>query len=69
VENDTTCCYAVQDKVWVHGPGAEPWEVYTVKADAPDATSIRPEGQANASGCECGTPVSSSGVPLTSSCR
>ena len=22
VENDTTCCYAVQDKVWVHGPGA-----------------------------------------------
>src|SRR5947199_7239181 len=36
VENDTTCCYAVQDKVWVHGPGAEPWEVYTVKADAPD---------------------------------
>jgi catechol 2,3-dioxygenase-like lactoylglutathione lyase family enzyme len=35
-ENDTTCCYALQDKVWVHGPGAEPWEVYTVKADALD---------------------------------
>ena len=34
VENDTTCCYALQDKVWVHGPGAEPWEVYAVKADA-----------------------------------
>ncbi|WP_171110476.1 MULTISPECIES: ArsI/CadI family heavy metal resistance metalloenzyme [unclassified Streptomyces] len=33
-ENDTTCCYAVQDKVWVHGPGREPWEVYVVKADA-----------------------------------
>jgi hypothetical protein len=33
-ENDTTCCYAVQDKVWVHGPGEEPWEVYTVKADS-----------------------------------
>ncbi|MFD4030687.1 ArsI/CadI family heavy metal resistance metalloenzyme [Streptomyces sp. NPDC058637] len=33
-ENDTTCCYAVQDKVWVHGPGHEPWEVYVVKADA-----------------------------------
>jgi catechol 2,3-dioxygenase-like lactoylglutathione lyase family enzyme len=32
--NDTTCCYAVQDKVWVHGPGKEPWEVYTVKADS-----------------------------------
>ncbi|MFF1721683.1 ArsI/CadI family heavy metal resistance metalloenzyme [Streptomyces sviceus] len=33
-ENDTSCCYAVQDKVWVHGPGKEPWEVYVVKADA-----------------------------------
>ncbi|KRF20677.1 glyoxalase [Nocardioides sp. Soil797] len=33
-ENDTECCYALQDKVWVHGPGAEPWEVYVVKGDA-----------------------------------
>ena len=33
-EEDTACCYAVQDKVWVTGPGAEPWEVYTVKGDA-----------------------------------
>ena len=33
-ENDTACCYALQDKVWVTGPGKEPWEVYTVKADA-----------------------------------
>ncbi|MEU3855327.1 ArsI/CadI family heavy metal resistance metalloenzyme [Streptomyces sp. NPDC029554] len=33
-ETDTTCCYALQDKVWVHGPGREPWEVYVVKADA-----------------------------------
>jgi catechol 2,3-dioxygenase-like lactoylglutathione lyase family enzyme len=34
VEEDTACCYAVQDKVWVTGPGDEPWEVYTVKGDA-----------------------------------
>jgi catechol 2,3-dioxygenase-like lactoylglutathione lyase family enzyme len=33
-QQDSTCCYAVQDKVWVTGPGHEPWEVYTVKADA-----------------------------------
>ncbi|MEV6400391.1 ArsI/CadI family heavy metal resistance metalloenzyme [Streptomyces sp. NPDC051907] len=33
-EKDTSCCYALQDKVWVHGPGKEPWEVYVVKADA-----------------------------------
>ncbi|MFI7501310.1 ArsI/CadI family heavy metal resistance metalloenzyme [Streptomyces sp. NPDC049687] len=37
-ENDTTCCYALQDKVWVHGPGQEPWEVYVVKADADSLT-------------------------------
>jgi catechol 2,3-dioxygenase-like lactoylglutathione lyase family enzyme len=33
-EEDTACCYAVQDKVWVTGPGQELWEVYTVKGDA-----------------------------------
>ena len=33
-EEDTACCYAVQDKVWATGPGAEPWEVYVVKGDA-----------------------------------
>ena len=33
-EEDTACCYAVQDKVWVTGPGSEPWEVYVVKGDA-----------------------------------
>lgn len=33
-EENTTCCYAVQDKVWVHGPGHEPWEIYTVNADS-----------------------------------
>ena len=34
VEDGTTCCYALQDKVWVTGPGDERWEVYTVLADA-----------------------------------
>jgi catechol 2,3-dioxygenase-like lactoylglutathione lyase family enzyme len=66
VEDDTTCCYALQDKVWVHGPGAEPWEVYTVKADAPDATSVNPAGRAGS--CECGSPVSASGAPLSACC-
>jgi len=34
VEEETTCCFAVQDKVWVNAPDGEPWEVYTVLADA-----------------------------------
>ena len=54
VENDTTCCYAVQDKVWVHGPGAEPWEVYTVLADAPVASVT-----AGVDGCCAGDAASS----------
>ena len=40
-QGDTTCCYAIQDKVWVTGPGNEPWEVYTVKADnRPDLEGV-----------------------------
>ncbi|MEV4286799.1 ArsI/CadI family heavy metal resistance metalloenzyme [Nonomuraea bangladeshensis] len=57
-ENDTSCCYALQDKVWVHGPGAEPWEVYVVKADADTLTketgsATAPEGDeaAEPGGC------------------
>lgn len=34
-EDDTTCCYALQDKVWVHDPAGAPWEVYTVKDENP----------------------------------
>jgi hypothetical protein len=34
VEEQVACCYAVQDKVWVDGPGGEPWEIYTVLSDA-----------------------------------
>jgi catechol 2,3-dioxygenase-like lactoylglutathione lyase family enzyme len=35
VEDAATCCYALQDKVWVNDPDGAPWEVYTVLADAP----------------------------------
>jgi len=34
VQDATTCCFAVQDKVWVAGPEIS-WEIYTVLADAP----------------------------------
>ena len=41
LENSTTCCYAVQDKVWVQGPD-NAWEVYTVLAEAP---ALAPAGE------------------------
>ncbi len=34
VQDNTTCCFAVQDKVWIQGPEND-WEFYTVLADAP----------------------------------
>ena len=33
-EEDTACCYAVQDKVWVEDPDGNSWEVFVVKEDA-----------------------------------
>jgi hypothetical protein len=52
-ESDTSCCYALQDKVWVQGPGQEPWEVYVVKADSDTlGTSATQAGQVDP--C-CGT--------------
>lgn len=57
IEEETTCCYAVQDKVWVNAPDGEPWEVYTVLADA---EAMRVEETA------CCAPDSAQPVSLTS---
>ena len=34
VQENVSCCFAVQDKTWVQGPD-NAWEFYTVLADAP----------------------------------
>jgi catechol 2,3-dioxygenase-like lactoylglutathione lyase family enzyme len=39
-EDEVTCCYAVQDKVWVDDPNGAPWEIYTVLADAGDEGQV-----------------------------
>jgi catechol 2,3-dioxygenase-like lactoylglutathione lyase family enzyme len=49
LQEETTCCYAVQDKVWVSDPDGAPWEVYTVLADAPIESGLAGDG-----GC-CGS--------------
>ena len=65
VEEQTTCCYAVQDKVWVSGPDGNRWEVYTVLADAPEATSI---GSTPDSATPCCADASASDVVAATSC-
>ncbi len=37
VEDDVTCCYAVQDKTWVSDPNGHAWEFFYVKGDADDS--------------------------------
>ena len=44
-ELDTTCCYARQDKIWVHDPDGTPWEVFATHEDVEHA----------AVGCCCST--------------
>ncbi len=37
IEEQTTCCYAVQDKVWVIDPDGNSWEAFVVlEAEAPE---------------------------------
>ncbi|MED3500543.1 ArsI/CadI family heavy metal resistance metalloenzyme [Brevibacillus agri] len=33
-EMGTTCCYAVQDKVWVYDPDGNAWEIFFTKEDS-----------------------------------
>ena len=35
IEDDVTCCYAVQDKVWVNDPDGNAWEVFVVLDNTP----------------------------------
>jgi len=45
-EENTECCYALQDKVWVEDPDGNSWEVFVVKGEA-----SRMEKTADAGGC------------------
>jgi catechol 2,3-dioxygenase-like lactoylglutathione lyase family enzyme len=44
-EENTACCYALQDKVWVEDPDGNLWEVFVVKSDTStmhDDPALRP---------------------------
>ena len=62
IQENVSCCFAVQDKTWVQGPD-NAWEFYTVLADAPElACSVTPAG-----GCES-EPVAVGGGAQGSCC-
>jgi catechol 2,3-dioxygenase-like lactoylglutathione lyase family enzyme len=57
-EDEVTCCFAVQDKVWVDDPDGAPWEIYTVLADAGEmrgtTRSSDAEDPCAGGACACG---------------
>lgn len=53
-EEQTSCCYAVQDKVWVEDPDGNSWEVFVVLADSTTmGTGLPAKDSAKAASC-CG---------------
>jgi len=50
VEDQVSCCYAVQDKVWVDSPDGSSWEIYTVLADA-ELACAQPTDKSTPSPC------------------
>ncbi len=59
-EEGVTCCYAVQDKIWVEATDAVPWEIYTVLSDVPAVegeampTELAPDGACTTSAAAAG---------------
>jgi catechol 2,3-dioxygenase-like lactoylglutathione lyase family enzyme len=64
-EEEVTCCYAVQDKVWVTDPDGNNWEVFVVlEADAP-VHSISQSDAASNCACDTGANTVSLGLGKT----
>jgi catechol 2,3-dioxygenase-like lactoylglutathione lyase family enzyme len=67
-EDQVSCCYAVQDKVWVDGPGGQPWEIYAVLGDAEMEPGNLRALATNEDACCSSLPAGSSSGPA-STCR
>ncbi len=55
-EEGVSCCYAMQDKVWVDDPDGAPWEVYTVLGHAEVAGGDLRSVEVCGPGACCGQP-------------
>ncbi|WP_206109271.1 ArsI/CadI family heavy metal resistance metalloenzyme [Paenibacillus sp. HB172176] len=60
-EIDTTCCYAVQDKVWVHDPDGNAWEIFFTKEDS----EFESAGEVRDISLCCAPPPAQANVELT----
>jgi catechol 2,3-dioxygenase-like lactoylglutathione lyase family enzyme len=69
-EDNVTCCYAVQDKVWVDDPDGSPWEIYTVLGDSDvPAGDLRTADVCGAGACATADlPADGGGTAAVSGC-
>jgi predicted enzyme related to lactoylglutathione lyase len=58
IEENTTCCFAIQDKVWVNDPDGNSWETFVVFEDSDlrndqdlDSTCCVPSAETSSAGC------------------
>jgi catechol 2,3-dioxygenase-like lactoylglutathione lyase family enzyme len=69
VQENTSCCYAVQDKVWVNDPDGAPWEYYTVLADSAAAGNLAMADVSEGGGCCTPTQLTTdSGAAINACC-
>ena len=65
-EENTACCYALQDKVWIEDPDGNKWEVFVVKGDTeqagtmPTSESATPPSTGASACCPPATPQKAS---------
>jgi len=52
-EEAVTCCYAVQDKVWITDPDGHPWEIFVVTEAESEVHSRAPADPARAAASPC----------------
>ena len=64
IQENTTCCFAVQDKTWIKGPEND-WEFYAVLADA----SSMSDGDHDADGASSGWSAEGDAVVAAATAR
>ena len=64
-EGAVSCCYAVQDKVWVQDPDGNAWEVFVVKGDEPEMSTRQSDEAALCCGPDCCKDTAKVGETLT----
>lgn len=69
-EMQTNCCYAIQDKTWVHDPDGNEWEVFVVLEDNLAETTMccTPDAASNATSAPVALEVGAPCVPGSGCC-